>query len=612
MEASGCRIIEYPDKNAEFSIYDVADQHLLNRGSSMSHILKDRDRIAEDDYALWFEGGDYCLPESAEVLTKRGFVKGIDLASTDMVLGYEHGKTRWVKVNNKFIIKNAELISFGSYNFAATCTENHRWLCRSGRGKESYCTLNEINTGQGIVVSAPCVEDGDINITPTEASLLGWLITDGCVRTLSKNSFNAGIAQSPRKYLDVIKKEFKELITGEYSVANSDCSQINLATKKVRELFDKIGICHETIKDDLLKIVARFPQQSRKAMLDSMLKAGGWAEQATIKNYLRKPRLRFSQKRGAVLDIFCVLATMEGLRLGKFIEAKNGVVTVSISHSKLARKQSLRKKGETTQGVAWCIKTETGNFVCRIGDQITITGNCDFIYPGDKRFDAQSFDPDVSVNDLAELANLALIHYCAIYLPIAHKCLGILLGNHEQKALTHKSQMFIHSALCDKMNAPNMRYSGFTDLYFVHKPNRRKVNLCISYTPPEKFTAKLRVFIHHGMGAANTAGGKINKLKSLVDMVDADLVMMSHVHEQFAKAFLKLQPNHNCTEIGQKVTMGLITGSYLKTYAEGFTGYGEIAGYSPTTLGATRARYKPSEMTLIVENRGDNVGVKGV
>lgn len=263
MEASGCRIIEYPDKNAEFSIYDVADQHLLNRGSSMSHILKDRDRIAEDDYALWFEGGDYCLPESAEVLTKRGFVKGIDLASTDMVLGYEHGKTRWVKVNNKFIIKNAELISFGSYSFAATCTENHRWLCRSGRGKESYCTLNEINTGQGIVVSAPCVEDGDINITPTEASLLGWLITDGCVRTLSKNSFNAGIAQSPRKYLDVIKKEFKELITGEYSVANSDCSQINLATKKVRELFNKIGICHETIKDDLLKIVARFPQLHR-------------------------------------------------------------------------------------------------------------------------------------------------------------------------------------------------------------------------------------------------------------------------------------------------------------------------------------------------------------
>lgn len=31
MEAAGCRIIEYPDKDAEFSIYLVADQHLLNR-----------------------------------------------------------------------------------------------------------------------------------------------------------------------------------------------------------------------------------------------------------------------------------------------------------------------------------------------------------------------------------------------------------------------------------------------------------------------------------------------------------------------------------------------------------------------------------------------------
>ncbi|HOV12288.1 MAG TPA: hypothetical protein PLL90_11060 [Bacteroidales bacterium] len=235
----------------------------------------------------------------------------------------------------------------------------------------------------------------------------------------------------------------------------------------------------------------------------------------------------------------------------------------------------------------------------------------DAIYPGDGRFDAEAFDEDLKINDLATLAATAVNIFCDIYLPIRDKCLGILLGNHEQKAFVRGSQMFVHSELCDKMNAPNMRYSGFTDLYFVHKPNRRKVRLSISYTPPEKFTAKLRVFIHHGMGAANTAGGKINKLKSLVDMVDADLVMMSHVHEQFAKAFLRLTPNFNCTEIGQRVTMGLITGSYLKTYTEGFTGYGEIAGYSPTTLGATRARYNPNEMTLIVENRGDNVGVKG-
>jgi len=196
--------------------------------------------------------------------------------------------------------------------------------------------------------------------------------------------------------------------------------------------------------------------------------------------------------------------------------------------------------------------------------------------------------------------------------PIRKKCLGFLIGNHEFTAMTRNSQMFVHDHICKQLHVPNMRFSGFTDVYFVHERGfKGGCKMSYSSVPPRKYTARLRVFIHHGMGAANTAGGKINKLKALVDMVDADLVMMGHVHEQFAKAFLKLVPNADCSDIGQKVTMGLITGSYLRTYAPGFTGYGEIKGYSATTLGATRARYIPSERILTVGNRPDGSCMKG-
>ena len=145
----------------------------------------------------------------------------------------------------------------------------------------------------------------------------------------------------------------------------------------------------------------------------------------------------------------------------------------------------------------------------------------------------------------------------------------------------------------------------------MHQPGFKGVNVKTSDAPPKSFTARLRVFVHHGAGAANTAGGKINRLKALVDMVEADLVMMGHCHEQMAKAFLRLVPNTDCSEISQKVTMGLITGSYLRTYAPGFTGYGEIKAYAPTTIGATRARYLPRERVLTVENRADGVGLVG-
>jgi hypothetical protein len=236
----------------------------------------------------------------------------------------------------------------------------------------------------------------------------------------------------------------------------------------------------------------------------------------------------------------------------------------------------------------------------------------DWIYPNDKRFDPAAFDEDVTVNDLEGLGAKVATAIIDIFKPIRHKCLGMLIGNHEFTAMSRNSEMFVHDYICRKLRTPNMRFSGFADVYFVHQPGfMGGCKMVVSDIPPPKYTARLRCFIHHGMGAANTAGGKINKLKSLVDMVDADLVMMGHVHEQFAKAFLKLVPNDDCSDIGQKATMGLITGSYLKTYSPGFTGYGEIKGYFPTTVGATRARYIPSERILTVENRADNVGLKG-
>lgn len=235
----------------------------------------------------------------------------------------------------------------------------------------------------------------------------------------------------------------------------------------------------------------------------------------------------------------------------------------------------------------------------------------DWIHPTDKRFDAESFDVDLRIVDLNQIGAIVTQRLLDYFAPIKRKCLGALIGNHEFTYMSRNSEVYIHEYLCKKLGVPNMRFSGFTDIYFVPDPNCKTVTTYFSNVPPEKFRSKLRVFIHHGMGAANTAGGKINKLQALVNMVEADLVMMGHVHEQFTKPFLKLAPNEDCSEIGQKATMGLITGSYLRTYSPGFTGYGEMKGYSPTTLGATRAVYTPATKHITVENSADNVGTSG-
>ena len=252
----------------------------------------------------------------------------------------------------------------------------------------------------------------------------------------------------------------------------------------------------------------------------------------------------------------------------------------------------------------------------------------DWISPNDPRFDPESIshdklqeiDPELTVAELIAhrkdqrtiVAALLLRDIVKLFRPVRRKCLGFMIGNHEWSYMKRSGEAFVHHEICKELNVPNMGFSGWCDIYFIYTPGVRGATMTISNIAPQKFTARLRCFIHHGMGAANTAGGKINKLKQLVDMVDADLVMMGHVHEQFAKAFLRLSPNENCTEIGQRITMGLITGTYLRTYAQGFTGYGEVRGYSPTTLGATRARYIPQTLSLTVENRADHVGLRGI
>lgn len=232
----------------------------------------------------------------------------------------------------------------------------------------------------------------------------------------------------------------------------------------------------------------------------------------------------------------------------------------------------------------------------------------DMIAPGDPRFDADSIDESIKLSDINKLAAALTLGLVDELKPIHEKCLMGLMGNHEHQYMKRKDCGLVHEEVCGALGIVNGMFSAWCDLYFVLKQGVKGCTIEKASDPPRKYTAKLRLLAHHGFGGANTAGGKINKLKQLVDAVDADLVIMGHVHEAFTKAFVRLHPGERCDGIHNRITMGMISGSYLRTYASGFVSYGEQRGYFPTTLGASRARYCPMDRTLTVENKADNVG----
>jgi hypothetical protein len=237
------------------------------------------------------------------------------------------------------------------------------------------------------------------------------------------------------------------------------------------------------------------------------------------------------------------------------------------------------------------VEADPGAFWVGVGDY------CDYIGVGDKRFDPACLPDDLLARDLGQLGAHFTKLVRDLFSPIKHKCLGLALGNHETKYQRANQQEHLHGWLCTELGVPNLGYSALFDVAFVRMTGGSEPKLL--FKPP---TAKdrgntftRRFYIHHGAGAAATPGGKINRLIGFMQAIEADVYIIGHVHDQVAKRLVRLGADEDCTKLTERVKLGVVSGSYLKTYAQDCTSYGEEKGYSPTALGAIRIEVMPDK-----------------
>ena len=243
---------------------------------------------------------------------------------------------------------------------------------------------------------------------------------------------------------------------------------------------------------------------------------------------------------------------------------------------------------------------------------IEVGDYADWHLPTHPYFDAEAFESNFPVSKLTQYAAHISNTITDLYEPIADKCLGWAYGNHDHNYFIRHNQMDVHEAICKKLAVPNLRYAGWMYVFFVEDEKATKPIMAYSVHPPVEYKAAIRIYAFHGKGAAATPGGKINSLRDVVNtVVNADLVVTAHLHEQLIKPFVRIAPDENCSEAKSVTTMSLITGTYLRNYQPDHTGYGEKKAYPVTTLGATVARYKPIDREMIVEIRAENVGIAG-
>lgn len=242
------------------------------------------------------------------------------------------------------------------------------------------------------------------------------------------------------------------------------------------------------------------------------------------------------------------------------------------------------------------IKNDTNAYWFGMGDM------GDFHDLKHRHFTPRDIDPSITVADMGDFGHTMQKMLLAKFLPIKTKCLGMLMGNHEYNYMVHKNDDGWHQRFCDNMGVPNLGYTAIVKIVFQDKNSAYKAKKGITKYKKEY---SYSIFLVHGAGSAASATGKKNRLIKYMNNVCtiADIYMMGHVHVLDQHIDVKLHVSPDFKDIIEHCRLGVITGTYLKTYTNGsLPSYGEKNGYDPTALGSPAITIVPETGRIGVEN----------
>lgn len=170
----------------------------------------------------------------------------------------------------------------------------------------------------------------------------------------------------------------------------------------------------------------------------------------------------------------------------------------------------------------------------------------------------------------------AITHAGNILRPVAKRILAIGPGNHEDRTVKITG-IDISSWLAKDLECEKL-YTDNSFVLFVKfgksehwEPNRNKRNV-------------YSIFSWHGSGGGRKPGGKMNRVQSMQETVDADLYIMSHVHTPMTMSDSTFNVNYQNMTISQRNRSYLISNAW-----QDFGGYGQKFGFTPISREITYA-----------------------
>jgi hypothetical protein len=238
--------------------------------------------------------------------------------------------------------------------------------------------------------------------------------------------------------------------------------------------------------------------------------------------------------------------------------------------SKSVDEKRLRRDIEETR--------ESGRWWCHVGDVI------DGILPGDRRFRSENIaDWAWDALKSEELIAGEWARFRVLFEPIQDRCLFVLDGDGKHNTCANVANKMRETL--DGMGIPG----GFVATYYTFMVNRLAPEEGQLRRGP---TVTVPVVFHHGWFAGRKKGGKANNLVDALGIYpEAWGFFCGHGHDKMEQRVNSLKKEGNGFQ--QWVRRVGMTGSYLLTYSDETTGYGEVKGYAPAGLGRMTLVLRP-------------------
>lgn len=219
------------------------------------------------------------------------------------------------------------------------------------------------------------------------------------------------------------------------------------------------------------------------------------------------------------------------------------------------------------------IQEEDNHYWIGLGDY------CEFINRSDPRFDVANLaDWLIKKSALSDIAKAEREYFLDIIEPISHKCLGLVMGNHEKSIIKYYERDIyfeIVTSIKEMGKFPSdhqlsFGYYGWLILGFYRDQKKKQGSHNIT------------INLHHGFVGGKLAGAKALNMQRWLWSHDCDIVIFGHSHNEGSQTEA-VEYVDQAGNIKIKPRKGMYAGTFLRSTNDngGASSYSEEKGYFP-------------------------------